>query len=29
MTYEFGERAVPVLHRVASELTRELITAAP
>ncbi len=22
VTYEFGERAVPVLHRVASELTR-------
>ena len=29
VTYEFGEHAVPVLHRVASELTRELITAAP
>jgi len=29
VTYEFGERAVPVLHRIAAELTRELITAAP
>ncbi|MBD8080467.1 IclR family transcriptional regulator [Cellulosimicrobium arenosum] len=29
VTYEFGERAVPVLQRVAAELTRELVSTAP